>query len=151
MYWINNESCWTKPLGFMQFSASLWKQVLKPISLDIVLNESCTVIACAAIIAFFAGGKVNTRMYSVCFCQLFNVREMWESVCVHMWLPGSRNRPTTTYFASDCFAFFSSSSMERCAQKACTMCSLQRKRKPCFCALFETETVESFCNLKQPS
>lgn len=140
MYWINNESCWARSLEFMQCSASLGDQVMKPILLT--LFQMKHVMACAAIIAFLAGGEVNTRIQSVCFCQLLRV-------CVIFRV--SQQAKKKAYFASDCFAFFSSSSMERSAQKAHTMCHLQREEKARFCALFETETVESFCNLKQPS
>lgn len=134
MYWINNES-WARPLEFMQCSAGLWDQVMKPISLT--LFQMKHVMTCSAIIAFLAAGEVNTRMSRVCFCQLHVGADVY--VCDSQGLATGQQ---LLALPPDCFAFFSSSSMERSAQKAHTMRCLQRGRKARCCALFETETVE---------
>lgn len=112
---------------------------------DIVLNETCNDICSSNGFPGWRGGKYRRECVfpSVASCER-------TEVCV-CGFSGSRNRPTTARSASDCFAFFSSSSAERSAQKSPHNVQPSKGRKACFGALFEPETVESLCNLKQPS
>lgn len=117
---------------------------------DIVLNESCNSM-CSNNNSFLGwrGGKYLCMFLSVS-CE----RNL--GVCVYACVIFRVSQQANKCLFCLRLLFLSSPHPPRRdgAQRKPTQCAVFKERereRPAFCALFETETVESFCNLKQPS